>query len=50
MNYTVFCAMCAAQIKVYETQVEILNVAKQEIKASFNGKVLNARLLKAIDC
>lgn len=49
MNYTVFCAMCAAQIKVYETQVEILNVAKQEIKASFNGKVLNARLLKAID-
>lgn len=41
--------MCAAQIKVYETQVEILNVAKQVIKSKFNGKVLNARLPKAIE-
>lgn len=49
MNYTVFCAMCAAQIKVYETQVEILNVAKQVIKSKFNDKVLNARLPKAIE-
>lgn len=49
MNYTVFCAMCAAQIKVYETQVEVLNVAKQVIKSKFNGKVLNARLPKAIE-
>lgn len=49
MNYTVFCAMCAAQIKVYETQVEILNVARQVIKDKFNDKVLNARLPKAIE-
>lgn len=49
MNYTVFCAMCAAQIKVYETQVEVLNVAKQVIKSKFNDKVLNARLPKAIE-
>lgn len=49
MNYTVFCAMCAAQIKVYETQVEILNVAKRVIKSKFNNKVLNARLPNAIE-
>lgn len=49
MNYTIFCAMCAAQIKVYETQVEVLNVAKRIIESKFNDKILNARLPKAIE-
>lgn len=49
MNYTVFCAMCTAQIKVYETQLEALNVAKQVITSKFNNKVLNNRLPNAIN-
>lgn len=43
-----FNAAAAAQIKVYETQIWALNVAKDVIGEKFNGKVLNARLANEI--